>query len=304
MLRFLQGPVTAIIAVLIYIINIPIWGAMVFVGGVLKYVVPMKSWQAFWTRFLYHIPRYWADGNALAMAFSMSTKWDVRGLENLCKEEWYLLIANHQSWADIIALYHVSRRTIPPLKFFIKKELLYLPIIGQACWLIDFPFMERHSKEALKKNPKLRGKDTETTRKACQKFKKIPITLVSFLEGTRYRPEKSAAQGSPYQHLLRPKAGGVAFALETMGDILHKIIDVTIVYHGAEPTAWNFLCGRITKITMEMKLMPITPDLIGDYQSDHEFRKHFQAWLNARWLEKDKLINEIKENENATHRHA
>ena len=56
--------------------------------------------------------------------------WDVEGVETLDRSEWYLVLANHQSWVDIAVLQRIFHRKIPFLKFFIKKELLWLPILG------------------------------------------------------------------------------------------------------------------------------------------------------------------------------
>jgi 1-acyl-sn-glycerol-3-phosphate acyltransferase len=138
--------------------------------------------------------------------------WDVQGIAGLDPRGWYLVNCNHQSWADILVLQHLLTHRIPLLKFFLKQQLLWVPVMGLAWWALDFPFMRRHSEEVLKAHPELRGKDQEATRLACEKFSLIPTSVMNFCEGTRFTPTKHQRQQSPYRHLLRPKAGGIALA--------------------------------------------------------------------------------------------
>ena len=111
---------------------------------------------------------------------------------------------------------------VPFLKFFLKKELIWVPILGIAWWALDFPFMKRYSAAVLKKRPHLRGKDIEITRQACKKFKSLPVSIMNFVEGTRFTREKHDKQKSPFTHLLKPKAGGIGFVLSTMGEQLQQ----------------------------------------------------------------------------------
>ena len=189
---------------------------------------------------------------------------------------------------------YVFNQKIPTLKFFMKKELLWgLPIAGAAAALVDFPIMHRQSKSFIAKHPELKGKDIEVTRKACEKFKNIPTTVITFVESTRFTKAKQQTQASPYHHLLRPKAGGVAFALATMGEYFHNVLDVTIIYPNVKINLWDFFCGRIKKVVVAVNLIPLTPELLGDYENNREYRVHFHSWLNDVWQKKDKLINEV-----------
>ena len=209
------------------------------------------------------------------------------------RSKWYLVIANHQSWVDILVLQRVFHRRIPFLKFFIKKALLWLPVLGQAWWAMDFPFVKRYSKSYLRKKPHLKGKDLEITRKACQKFKTIPISIMNFVEGTRYTDEKHRRQQSPYSHLLRPRAGGIAFVLGSMGEQIHRIVDVTIVYPDGVSSFWAFLCGKIRNIKVHIRSMPVNPELLGDYVNDRQFKLELQGWLNNMWAEKNRNIDDM-----------
>jgi len=222
-----------------------------------------------------------------------NTRWEVQGIETLERSEWYLVLANHQSWVDILVLQRIFHRKIPFLKFFIKKELLWFPILGQAWWAMDFQFVKRYTKSYLQKKPHLKGKDIEITRKACKKFKKIPISIMNFVEGTRFTNEKHRRQRSPYSHLLRPKAGGIGFVLDSLGEQIHRVLDVTIVYPDGVSSFWAFLCGKIRKIKVRVRSLPVSPELLGDYANDRHFRAGLQDWLNNIWAEKNRYIEEM-----------
>jgi len=219
----------------------------------------------------------------------------VSGIEKLEMKDWYLVLSNHQSWVDICVLQKVFLGKIPFLKFFLKKELIWVPVMGPAWWALEFPFMKRYSKEFLNKNPHLRGKDIEITKKTCEKFKTNPISIMNFVEGTRFTPEKHLEQNSPYKNLLKPKAGGIAFALNTMGNHLNKILDVTIYYSEGPKTFWEFMCGKVHHVRVDVDVKPITDDLLGDYENDGQFRKTFQNWLGRMWEEKDLKFESLKE---------
>jgi 1-acyl-sn-glycerol-3-phosphate acyltransferase len=231
--------------------------------------------------------------NNLNLRLIGNTRWDIKGADALKRADWYLVLSNHQSWVDILVLQKVFNRKIPFLKFFIKRELFWFPVLGQAWWALDFPFIKRYTKSFLQKKPHLRGKDLEITRKACEKFKKIPVSIMNFVEGTRFTNEKHNRQHSPYTHLLKPKAGGIAFVLGAMGDQLDRILDVTIVYPGTARSFWALLCGNIREIKVRVRSISVGSELQGDYINDASFRKKLQQWLNSLWDEKDQRIQEM-----------
>jgi 1-acyl-sn-glycerol-3-phosphate acyltransferase len=240
------------------------------------------------------IAENWIWVNNLNQKLVGNTRWNIQGMEALKRYDWYLVLANHQSWVDILVLQRIFHRKIPFLKFFIKKELLWLPILGQAWWAMDFPFVKRYTKSDLKKRPHLKGRDLEITRKACQKFKKIPVSIMNFVEGTRFTKEKHRIQQSPYSHLLKPKAGGIAFVLGSMGKQIHRVLDVTIVYPDGVSSFWALLCGKMREVKVSVRSLPVSPGLLGDYANDRNHRAGLQRWLNDIWAEKNRYIKEMK----------
>jgi 1-acyl-sn-glycerol-3-phosphate acyltransferase len=218
---------------------------------------------------------------------------DVSGTDSLNKKGWYLVISNHQSWLDILVLQKTFHGKIPFLKFFIKKELFWVPVLGLAWWALDMPFMKRYSRRFLEKNPHLRGKDLETTKKACRKFKNIPVSIINFVEGTRFAVEKHKKQQSPYKNLLKPKAGGIAFTLAAMGEQLNHILNVTIAYPKGARGFWAFLCGKSCEVKVTVETLPIHKSLLGDYFASNAYRDQFQEWLNSLWAEKDRDLTRL-----------
>ena len=208
----------------------------------------------------------------------------------------YLVLANHQSWMDIVVLQKVFNRRVPFLRFFLKRQLFWVPVLGLCWWALDFPFMGRYTRKQIANNPALGKRDMEATRRACEKFRAIPVSVMNFVEGTRFTPEKHAAQLSPFRHLLKPKSGGVAFVIDAMGDSLHAILDVTIVYPGGRPSLVDLIGGRVPEVRVAIRERPIPDTLIGgDYQEDRAFRARFQQWMNGVWEEKDAEVARLSD---------
>jgi len=267
-----------------------------FFAAFLKLIIPIKKTRFKFSYFLDQIALVWIHINSLIFKITQEIKLEVNGLENLSPKKSYLVISNHRSWTDIFVLQHIFKRKIPSLKFFLKRELIWVPVLGLAWWALDFPFLKRYSRQFLKKHPELKGKDMETTRKSCEKFKSFPVSVMNFVEGTRFDFAKHQKQKPPYKHLLLPNAGGIALVLSNMGNFLTNIIDVTIVYPYNQPPVlfWDLLAGRIPKIIVEIKILSVPAQVVGyNYQEDHEYKKRIQQWINQLWQEKDNKIEKI-----------
>jgi len=285
--------IRGVFSIIFYTINTLFWFVPIFVCGLIK-LIPIKPLQKIMSWAAKQFATIWVTFNSLNQKLFTPTKLNVTGLEELKLKDWYLVIANHQSWVDILVLQRVFNRKIPFLNFFLKKELIYVPILGLCWWALDFPFMTRTSKSQLKKNPKLRGKDLETTRKACEKFKEMPVSVVNFVEGTRFTTQKHARQNSPFPHLLKPKAGGIAFVMQAMGEQITKVVNVTIHYPDGIPTFMDFAGGKVKNINVHVEVRPVSEELIGDYTGDSEFRVRFQSELNRLWENKEQTLQSLE----------
>ncbi len=286
--------IKGVIAISLMTLNVILWCLVLFAVALARFLVPIPAWRRLASRAMTALAEGWiGTNNAIFRALGL-LPLDVRGLEGLSIREWYLVVSNHQSWVDILVLQAVFNRRIPFLKFFLKQQLIWVPFLGLAWWALDFPFMRRYTAAHLAKHPEDRGKDLAVTRRACEKFRLIPTSVMNFVEGTRYTPAKHAAFKSPYRHLLPPRAGGVSFVLSAMGGMLHSMLDVTLAYTTGRPTLWDMCCGRVGTVRVDIGRRPIEAWLsAGDYSSDPAFRARFQEWLGAVWADKDALLDRL-----------
>ncbi|HBR6965246.1 TPA: acyltransferase [Klebsiella aerogenes] len=283
-------PLSIALTILVTIIcSVPI-----IIAGLIKLLVPIPAvWRSI-SVFCNFMMYCWCEGLALLLHLNPWLKWDIQGLEGLNKKNWYLLISNHHSWADIVVLCVLFRKHIPMNKYFLKQQLAWVPFIGLACWALDMPFMRRYSRGYLLRHPERRGKDVETTRRSCEKFRSHPTTIVNFVEGSRFTAEKKRETRSSYHNLLPPKAAGIAMALNVLGAQFDKLLNVTLCYpdNNARPF-YDMLSGRLTRIVVRINLVPIGEELHGDYVNDKNFKRGFQRWLNGLWEEKDRQLTDI-----------
>ncbi len=238
----------------------------------------------------------WISTNWLMMRHAGSFHLESRGLEGLRRDGWYLVISNHQTWVDIVVLQAVLNRQIPFLKFFIKQELIWFPLLGIAWWALDMPFMKRYTPSYLARNPHMKGKDLETTRHACEKFRDTPTSVINFIEGTRFSEQKRLDRKSPYKHLLQPRAGGLAVALSSMGELFESVVDVTMIYPDGATSFWDMCCGRHVNVIVEVRERELEDWLVkGNYETDREFRKQVHSWLGEIWAQKDEILDETRD---------
>ena len=257
--------------------------------ALLKLLVPLDGARRAADRMLNALASAWvAVNNAWIAAVCPPARWDVQGVDGLHARGWYLVSSNHQSWVDILVLQRIFHGHIPFLKFFLKQELIWVPVIGWAWWALDFPFMKRGRGHGA------RSSDLKTTRQACEKFKRIPTTVINFVEGTRFTPAKHAQQNSPYRHLLKPKTGGLGIALATMGEQFEALLDVTIVYPHGTPRLWDLLCGGVDAVIVRVVRREIPADVLGsDPIGDKAYRQRIIGWVEQQWGEKDALVGEL-----------
>jgi 1-acyl-sn-glycerol-3-phosphate acyltransferase len=295
MLSFLPIPIKGLLAIILTIINTLFWSVFLLTFAVIKLIIPMNYVRKVLSTWIIRIATFWVSCNDLIFKLLQRIDWEMLGNPDISMNEWYLISCNHQSWADIPVMQSCLNGKAPFLKFFLKKELIWVPVLGLCWWGLDFPFMKRYSREYLEKHPEMQGKDMETTKKACEKFKYTPISIFNFMEGTRFKPEKHKRQQSPYRNLLKPKAGGAAFVLESMGEYLSTMLDVTIVYPEGKHGFWELVSGQIPKIIIHIEKVDIPKDFLGkSYTEDNEFKRDFQKWVSERWEKKDLLISELK----------
>lgn len=252
---------------------------------ILLKLLPIVALRIGCTKILNILAQSWCGRNSWWIGVNNPIQWTIDIPNNLAINGWYVVVCNHQSWVDIVVLQKIFHHKIPFLKFFIKRELIYIPLLGLAWWALDFPFLRRRGRATARQ-------DLQTARQACEKFRHIPTSVISFVEGTRFTAEKHHAQASLYQHLLNPKSGGLGVALETMGTLFTAALDVTIVYPKGVPSFANLMAGHVTEVHVHAQLIPIPRDCLP--QKDGTItRANVQNWLNGLWQAKDTRITQM-----------
>lgn len=286
------------VATLLLIASTVLHVTPLFIVALFKALLPVQAVRRVCNRMLVAIAESWIAVNSALIRVLTRTRFTVQIDANLRNDGHYLVLANHQSWVDIPVLQAIFNRRIPFLRFFLKSQLFWVPLLGLAWWALDFPFMKRYSKETLAKHPQLAGRDIEATRRACAKFRHIPVSVMNFVEGTRLTAQKHRRQESPFLHLLRPKAGGVAFVIGALGDALQSVLDVTIVYPDGRSTLKDLFGDRIPEVRIHIRELPVPRELVtGSYEADPAVRESAQVWINELWAEKDRRIAQMREHQ-------
>lgn len=210
------------------------------------------------------------------------------------KNQGLFLISNHQSWVDIFVFIEVLGNKIPLFRFLLKRNLIFIPFFGFACYLLNCPFMRRYNKAQILKNPALAKRDLQTIERNCSRLREGPITLFNFTEGTRFTAAKHKKQSSPYLHLLKPKTGGLIQSFKTMPQYFTHILDMTIYFPGKVPTFWDFMCGKVPTVYIHGRILPV-PDFLqhpGHY-TDEALKELTQDWIGKVWQHKDATLTRL-----------
>lgn len=195
-----------------------------------------------------------------------------------------LVLCNHQEMADITVLFRLARQKgrLGDMKWFVKDVLKYAPGVGWGMLFLDCLFIKR---DWLKDKHKI-----EKTFATLLAYK-VPVWLVSFVEGTRMKPSSlassqryAAASGlTPLKHVLVPRSKGFVATVEGLGSHLDAVYDITIGYVDGVPTLWQWAEGRVRKVHVHVRRYALA-----DLPQGSEA---LGAWLHARYVEKDALLD-------------
>ena len=298
MLSFLPGSILFVFNLVVLSVVTLILALPIFVGALIRLVLPVKPVLKLLDSLYQFIFWTWAHFLSFELALTNKTKWDIAGLDQVKVKGACMIISNHLSWADIVMLIVIYRGRIPITKFFLKHSLIYIPIIGQVCFALGMPFLRRYTRSEILKNPKLKTKDLDATRKACLSVIEHPTTLVNFVEGTRFTKAKAKAQKSPYQNLMPPKAASLAVALGIIGPKLDCILNTTLQYpkNDGGKVFIDLLKGRLHEVIARVEVIPaetIQNELTGDYMTDKQFKRRFTQKLRELWQAKDEQIAQL-----------
>ncbi|WP_018983757.1 acyltransferase [Salinimonas chungwhensis] len=296
MLRDVLAPFIFVLHTTLQILNLALWGSVIIGLGLLKLLVPFKRFRHALASVMHFCMFAFSKISVWMIYFFNPVTIERRFSAPVSSQSWYLIVANHLSYLDIIVLIELAAGRFPAPKFFLKKELIWLPFVGLGAWALDMPFMRRYSRDYVARNPHLAGKDIETTRRYCERFIETPTTVINFVEGTRFTPAKHAAKQSVYTTLLPPKAGGIAFTMATMGDLFTNILDISLLYpDNRKHPMMAMLSGKMRRIVIDVNVLEVPPHIKGDYFQDEQFKSQFQSWLNRLWQDKDQRIKQFME---------
>jgi 1-acyl-sn-glycerol-3-phosphate acyltransferase len=281
------------VIILLLILNTALWGTLIFLGGIVKLLSFGKARHQVILGLAWLGAR-WVQGSNQIFDWFLDTEWRLEGFDGFRRDGHYLVVSNHVSWIDIFCAFRALHGKAPFIRFFLKHTLKWFPIVGQACWALEFPFMRRYSPEYLAQHPEKRGRDLETTRRACQRYRHLPVTILNFAEGTRFTREKQQLLKSPYRHLLPPRGGGIGFVIASLGEQLDSLIDMTIVFPTPDLTIWDFVNNRVPWIAMSARRVHIPNELITPAITEPgPEREAFKAWIGKIWQDKDREIERI-----------
>lgn len=283
----------ALAILLLLPINLAFFGTLVFACGLVKLltrgaarrlVIAVASWFG----------EQWVAVNDRIFDTFLDTEWRISGIDGARRDGHYLVVSNHVSWVDIFAVFRAFHRKTSFLRFFLKHTLIWFPLVGQAAWALEFPFMRRYSPEYLARHPEKRGRDLETTRTACRRYRRIPVTILNYAEGTRFTAAKREEQQSPYTHLLRPRTGGISFVIASMAEQLDALYDLTIVYPHRDVTMWQYISNQLPWVEVRARRLDIPAEFHSAAITEPgPARDRFKAWVEEIWREKDQTIGRV-----------
>ena len=293
-MKNIASSVVGLITFLLILVELIIGFGTLAIINIPRGIIPIKIFKIYLAKISNIIGDLTVYGLKLIMLLMHGNNISIISNQEFDRNEWYMAMSNHQSWADIFILLVAANYKLPLLKFFMKRELWWIPFVFLANKTLNMPFVNRHSKKEIEQNPSLRNQDYENTLKSCKRFLRTPSTIFSYAEGTRFTDEKHAQQESQYNNLLEPKIGGMATALSAIPGI-NTLVDYTVVYKSKKRDAWSFLKGDMKHVKVLVTKYKIPDNLKNrNYANDKDYRDEFKNWIESIWAVKDKKIEELK----------
>lgn len=284
-------PIVGLVSFVFMSVNAFFWTLLVHLVSPLLFV-KKPEYEALAEQSFDWLYNGWVASNEWWFQNILGVRWDLDTKMSADFDHWHLIIANHRSWVDVFVIFAQLRGRRPLPRVFMKQTLIWLPLVGTAAYIMGFPFMKRYTRAQIEKNPKLAGKDLATTKHSCRRLLKRPNSIMSFVEGTRFSEAKHQQQASPYACLLKPKAGGVSFILETMSQQIKHITDISVLYKQSKVTGWDLLCGRVGEVKVVVREVAIPETILStSYRASSKDKAHFFTWFNLYWKEKDMRMN-------------
>ncbi len=211
------------------------------------------------------------------------TRLALTGEDLPCQEN-AIVVCNHQQMPDITTIMIIARRKqrLGDLKWFVKRSIMFVPGVGWGMRFLNCLYVRRNWAS---------DREAVLNTFATINNERIPLWLVSFVEGTRSTGEKiHAAQAfarsrgiEPTRHVLLPRTSGFAASVQGLAEHLDAVYDFTIGYVDGVPTLWQYIKGQVPLVHVHVRRYPIA-ELP---QSEQDLKD----WLTTRFLEKDDLLD-------------
>jgi 1-acyl-sn-glycerol-3-phosphate acyltransferase len=204
--------------------------------------------------------------------------------EDVPMREDALLIANHQQMPDITAImkFCKTKDRLGDMKYFVKKQLKWVPGMGWGMQFLDCLFIDREW-----------ASDREQIRRTFDRLVsgKVPVHLVSFVEGTRLtltKLESTQAYAREHglyvpQHTLVPRSKGFTASVEGLRSHITAVYDLTIGYEVGVPSLTQYIQGLVQRVHVHVRRFPI--------EELPRSAEDLRQWLLTRWEEKDRLFD-------------
>ena len=251
------------------VLNLLFWMLPILVAGFIKILLPpgpLKRACHAVTTFSYR-GTVWV--NSFWMVRVLGIKINVEG--ELPDHPAPVIVCNHQSWFDIPVLQHVITDQGPIIKFMIKQQLIWVPVLGWICLALNFPRLRREERKMSME------KDFFSIRTALADVSNESGALLVFPESTRFAHDKWLAQKSPYRHLLIPRVGALRLTISGV-PAGTPVLDVTIRYDGGESDFWRCMHKATKVVTVKLETR------------DASELENTRAWLAESWSRKDRFI--------------
>ncbi|MBU2473918.1 MAG: 1-acylglycerol-3-phosphate O-acyltransferase [Candidatus Omnitrophica bacterium] len=208
------------------LISITIWLSIIGLTILLFFVVLLVTIISFpfdRKRKLAHRQCYWWSRAVVALNPYWGLK--VSGLENIDPDKTYVVVANHQSLADIVVLYGARMQ----FKWVAKESLFKVPFIGWSLSLTKHIKLKRGKTESIIK----------VYKEAIQWLRK-DMSVLFFPEGTRSQTEQmNKFQSGAFKLAIKEKKLILPISIKGTGEAIPK-------------GSWIFK----TKVSAELKVLP------------------------------------------------
>ncbi len=274
------GHVLSSISFLFITINLLFWLLFLILGVLIRFFLPFGIVKTTTFKSVQLIYRFAVLFDAWWLLHVLKIRFDIEGekevLANLSMNDSPLIICNHQSWFDTFLLQTLISSNGPMLKFLIKRELLWVPVLGWVCMALNFPRLNR------RKDTESRASDRKVAERASFKLGDEAGALLLFPEGTRFSAEKRRARQSPYKNLLKPKQGGFNTILQVAANYTGRdtrLLDLSIRYEPGDANCWRCMSGAVDIIHVKVR------------STDTGKVSDGATWLGECWRDKDKWLS-------------